>query len=52
MGGGMGDVNFPIKSRKGRNLQTGEAIKIMASTVVKFKAGKKLITEPFPILFE
>ncbi|MEW6671848.1 MAG: HU family DNA-binding protein [Thermodesulfobacteriota bacterium] len=30
------------KARKGRNPQTGEAIKIKASTVVKFKAGKKL----------
>ena len=30
------------KARKGHNPQTGEAIKIKASTVVKFKAGKKL----------
>ncbi|MFH2220411.1 MAG: HU family DNA-binding protein [Pseudomonadota bacterium] len=30
------------KARKGRNPQTGEPIKIKASTVVKFKAGKKL----------
>jgi len=30
------------KARTGRNPQTGEAIKIKASTVVKFKAGKKL----------
>ena len=30
------------KARKGRNPQTGEMIKIKASTVVKFKAGKKL----------
>ena len=30
------------KARKGRNPQTGEAIKIKASTVVKFKAGKNL----------
>jgi DNA-binding protein HU-beta len=30
------------KARKGRNPQTGEEIKIKASTVVKFKAGKKL----------
>ena len=30
------------KARKGRNPQTGEAIKIKASNVVKFKAGKKL----------
>jgi DNA-binding protein HU-beta len=30
------------KARKGRNPQTGAAIKIKASTVVKFKAGKKL----------
>jgi DNA-binding protein HU-beta len=30
------------KARKGRNPQTGEAIKIKASTAVKFKAGKKL----------
>jgi len=30
------------KARKGRNPQTGEAIKIKASTTVKFKAGKKL----------
>ncbi len=30
------------KARKGRNSQTGETIKIKASTVVKFKAGKKL----------
>ena len=27
---------------KGRNPKTGEAIKIKASTVVRFKAGKKL----------
>ena len=30
------------KARKGRNPQTGEAIKIKASKAVKFKAGKKL----------
>lgn len=30
------------KARKGRNPQTGAEIKIKASTVVKFKAGKKL----------
>ncbi|MEE8480441.1 MAG: HU family DNA-binding protein [Desulfobacterales bacterium] len=30
------------KARKGRNPQTGETIKIKASNVVKFKAGKKL----------
>jgi DNA-binding protein HU-beta len=30
------------KARKGRNPQTGEPIKIKASTIVKFKAGKKL----------
>jgi DNA-binding protein HU-beta len=30
------------KARKGRNPQTGEAIKIKAANVVKFKAGKKL----------
>lgn len=30
------------KARKGRNPQTGEPLKIKASTVVKFKAGKKL----------
>ncbi len=30
------------QARKGRNPQTGEPIKIKASTVVKFKAGKKL----------
>jgi DNA-binding protein HU-beta len=30
------------KARKGRNPQTGEVIKIKASTTVKFKAGKKL----------
>ncbi|MEJ2164999.1 MAG: HU family DNA-binding protein [Desulfobacterales bacterium] len=30
------------KARKGRNPQTGEAIKIKATNVVKFKAGKKL----------
>ena len=30
------------KTRKGRNPQTGEPIKIKASTTVKFKAGKKL----------
>jgi DNA-binding protein HU-beta len=30
------------KARKGRNPQTGEAIKIKASTVVRFKAGKAL----------
>ena len=30
------------KARKGRNPQTGEAIKIKASKTVKFKAGKKL----------
>ena len=30
------------KARKGRNPQTGADIKIKASTVVKFKAGKKL----------
>jgi len=30
------------KARKGRNPQTGEAIKIKASNTVRFKAGKKL----------
>ena len=30
------------KARKGRNPQTGEPIKIKASNVVKFKAGKTL----------
>ena len=30
------------KARKGRNPQTGEAIKIKASKAVKFKAKKKL----------
>jgi len=30
------------KARKGRNPQTGEAIKIKAANVVKFKPGKKL----------
>jgi DNA-binding protein HU-beta len=30
------------KARKGRNPQTGEAIKIKASNVVKFRPGKKL----------
>jgi len=30
------------KARKGRNPNTGEAIKIKASNAVKFKAGKKL----------
>ncbi len=30
------------KARKGRNPQTGEAIKIKACNVVKFKPGKKL----------
>lgn len=30
------------KARKGRNPQTGEAIKIKARNVVKFKPGKKL----------
>jgi DNA-binding protein HU-beta len=30
------------KARKGRNPQTGEAIKIKASKYVKFKPGKKL----------
>lgn len=30
------------KARKGRNPQTGEPIKIKASTVVRFKAGKAL----------
>lgn len=30
------------KARKGRNPQTGEPIKIAASNVVKFRAGKKL----------
>ncbi len=30
------------KARKGRNPQTGEAIKIKAKNVIKFKAGKKL----------
>lgn len=30
------------KARQGRNPQTGEAIKIKASNVVKFKAGKNL----------
>lgn len=30
------------KARKGRNPQTGEAIKIKASNAVKFRPGKKL----------
>lgn len=30
------------KARKGRNPQTGAALKIAAKNVVKFKAGKKL----------
>ena len=30
------------KARKGRNPQTGDAIKIKASNMVKFKPGKKL----------
>ena len=30
------------KARKGRNPQTGEAIKIKAADVVKFRPGKKL----------
>ncbi len=30
------------KARKGRNPQTGEAIRIKATNAVKFKAGKKL----------
>jgi DNA-binding protein HU-beta len=30
------------KARKGRNPQTGDAIKIKACNVVKFRAGKKL----------
>ena len=30
------------KARKGRNPQTGAPIKIKASNVIKFKAGKKL----------
>ena len=30
------------KARKGRNPQTGEAIKIKAANVVKFKPGKSL----------
>jgi len=30
------------KARKGRNPQTGEPIKIKATNVVKFKAGKQL----------
>ena len=30
------------KARTGRNPRTGEAMKIKASNVVKFKAGKKL----------
>ena len=30
------------KARKGRNPQTGEVIKIKATNVVKFKAGKNL----------
>ena len=37
--------NFIVKdknSRRGRNPQTGAPIKIAASTVVKFKAGKAL----------
>ncbi|HPA15817.1 MAG TPA: HU family DNA-binding protein [Desulfobacterales bacterium] len=29
------------KARKGRNPQTGEPIKIKATNVIKFKAGKK-----------
>jgi DNA-binding protein HU-beta len=31
-----------LKARKGRNPQTGEAIKIKASKTVRFKPGKKL----------
>ena len=31
------------KTRKGRNPQTGEAIKIKGKNVVKFSAGKKLL---------
>jgi DNA-binding protein HU-beta len=31
------------KTRKGRNPQTGEAIKIKGKNVVKFSAGKKLV---------
>ena len=31
------------KTRKGRNPQTGEVIKIKGKNVVKFKASKKLI---------
>ena len=30
------------KARKGRNPQTGAAIKIKAANIVKFRAGKKL----------
>ena len=30
------------KARKGRNPQTGQAIKIKATNVVKFRPGKKL----------
>ncbi|MBW1728209.1 MAG: HU family DNA-binding protein [Deltaproteobacteria bacterium] len=39
---GWNDVNLRRKASKGRNPQTGEAVKIKASTIVKFKAGKKL----------
>jgi DNA-binding protein HU-beta len=35
-------VKVRRKARKGRNPQTGDPIKIKASNVVKFKAGKKL----------
>jgi DNA-binding protein HU-beta len=35
-------VKVKRKARKGRNPQTGEPIKIAASNVVKFRAGKKL----------
>ena len=30
------------KARKGRNPRTGEAIKIKASSIIKFRPGKKL----------
>ena len=36
------------KARKGRNPQTGKAIKIAAKKVVKFKAGKMLHGRPDP----
>lgn len=40
---GLGTFSKSLrKARNGRNPQTGETIKIKASNVVKFKAGKKL----------